>query len=255
MSCPGKAFFFGEYAALVGAPSLVVALEPRFTLGHGRPLGHHGPIGKLRAVLGDPPWLHDCLFFDPYQGAGGFGASGAEALLVARQAGIQNWPALIEAIKDGSGADMYAQLHGGAWHNGQQQWERFASYKLRLYGVSHLGRKVKTHEHLSQFDRSLLGPIKKVMQSMEEAFFSGSRAQLGSTMMHAGDTLMELGLECEQMHADRLFFQSLPGVLGTKGAGAMQSDALWVLSDTSVDEEARQRGFRLFDLSYQKGIL
>src|SRR5690606_19354251 len=88
-SCPSKTFLTGEYAVLCGAPGLVLTHEPRFELivstnGTGVVQGIHpqSPAGywvRTSRVFFESM---DVIFTDPFSGAGGFGASGAQFLLV-----------------------------------------------------------------------------------------------------------------------------------------------------------------------------
>jgi len=96
LSVPGKTFLVGEYLALSGGPSLLVATEPRFVLRvkavapRGRaahPFAAASPAGRyLSRVIRDSEMFE---FQDPHQGAGGLGASSAQfALLYAWQNNI-----------------------------------------------------------------------------------------------------------------------------------------------------------------------
>jgi mevalonate kinase len=113
-SVPGKIFLLGEYAALVGKPSIVATLSPRFELFYEGPCQEHtqelsqescgasadavfpfalhSPAGKLwRSVRKKDPsfcaqWLNGSgkwTWKDPFEGKGGFGASTAQFILMA----------------------------------------------------------------------------------------------------------------------------------------------------------------------------
>jgi mevalonate kinase len=113
LSVPSKTYLTGEYAVLVGGSALVLNTGPRFELrasrikaanaGNSRDLEKSGAQNRDVAALGDgevagipegspahgwlkqrEPLLRDwCLeFVDPHAGRGGFGASGAQFVLV-----------------------------------------------------------------------------------------------------------------------------------------------------------------------------
>ncbi len=152
-SIPSKAFLLGEYGVLKGAPAILFALTPRFHLCVKK---EHDPQACQRRVLPDPcteaawhshapagrllNWLESeklsqpfsFLFWDPFEGAGGLGASSALFGMVyfayARELSHQlrpSWKAawklyrklcgedsLDEAVLP-SGADLIAQWQGG----------------------------------------------------------------------------------------------------------------------------------------------
>lgn len=82
-SIPAKTFFLGEYAAIAGAPAIILTTSPCFEVTLVDELGLQGihpdsPAGRLWAQ-------HDhmdngLLWQDPYHGRGGLGASSAQFL-------------------------------------------------------------------------------------------------------------------------------------------------------------------------------
>src|SRR4051812_36096175 len=93
LSVPAKTFLVGEYLALSGGPSLVITTLPRFELETDpqalrNPFAFASPAGKL--------WESDPLkpklkFRDPFEEAGGLGASTAQfALLYAALRGKES---------------------------------------------------------------------------------------------------------------------------------------------------------------------
>ena len=87
---PSKTFLTGEYAVLVGGPSLVVNTKPQFQLnvtlcekkGICRGLHKKSPAGLWIQKHSDLFQLMDIVFLDPHEGRGGFGASTAQFLAV-----------------------------------------------------------------------------------------------------------------------------------------------------------------------------
>lgn len=126
-SAPAKVFVLGEYAVLAGAPAIVAAVGPRFSLRVSRggsmgvgggvsPFDSASPAGKLhaRAIENFAERGHrldlELRFEDPFLGAGGFGASSAQFILAYRAfAEACGWsPDWANAL------GMYRELTGGA---------------------------------------------------------------------------------------------------------------------------------------------
>ena len=108
----------------------------------------------------------------------------------------------------------------------------------------------------------------KLISSLEEVLLQGIAAvrendspTLGRVMNEYADVLFRSGLEIEATHQDRLALESVPGVLGVKGTGALQADGVLILMRPKADrsevlELARSRGLHLVSegLSCQMGI-
>jgi hypothetical protein len=85
---------------------------------------------------------------------------------------------------------------------------------------------------------------------------------LGHAMEDYAQILREFDLECDATFEDRQALRKLPGVLGVKGSGALQSDLVLVLMEPrslhqkEVIEAAAQRGLKLVSegLTCQIGI-
>lgn len=261
-SAPSKVFILGEYAVLVGLPALVLCHGPRFTL--RAPFRSEKPT---RFALESPAgllikWVRSQKasarivdqvfeFQDPYQGAGGFGASSAQfGLLYYYFANSMGWPLawfemwqlyreLTTASGKGlppSGADVAAQWQGGAVvfnrFQCQEVWGAFPWKNFLIFSAtSQEGRKVASHEHLATLeekaiDRSQLSPsLEKGMSAVS----SGDVTALGTAIQEYAEVLNKLGFESSAAREDRLALQSIQGVAGVKGSGALLSDAVLVL--------------------------
>src|SRR5690606_39000184 len=100
---PSKTFLLGDYLSLLGGPALLLNTEPRFQglLESIQPTVKSSAIADKIQAIEPYPGIHpqspagkflqrhasdfaDCnlTFFDPHQGAGGFGASSAQFLMV-----------------------------------------------------------------------------------------------------------------------------------------------------------------------------
>jgi mevalonate kinase len=295
-SIPGKTFILGEYAILGGLPAIVAAVSPRFSLqpGPGVPAPFHpeSPAGKL---LSGTRSSHDFpfVFHDPLGGAGGFGASTAQfALSYYAVAHAEGWSLAWQDVwkkyrelATGSGADLMTQWLGGivrcqvsplgvpsvealpefAPRFGQSKGFHWSD--LMVFSASHqTGRKTATHHHLDglkgdQFTR-VLEKLRAPLDAGFAAIQNGDGVQLGQALGDYADVLKEAGLEIEPTFRDRQALSKIPGVLGVKGTGANQSDAIIVLADSNprykeqITEAALSRGLKLVSsgLTMENGI-
>ena len=263
----GKVFVLGEYAALAGRPALVAAVGPRFELSIGgtRVFDESTPAARLLKWARQQGASTSDLkftFLDPHGGSGGFGASTAQfALVYLALADDMRWPKEWQSIwrlyrslmADGgaltpSGADLVAQWQGGVSLfdptdlkcvdvTASMKWSNL----LVFSATAQPGRKVPTHEHLQALFRSggFMGPNEKLLGGLEEPLLhgissvrDGDARGLGEAMDEYADVLWTWDLEAPAAHEDRLQLRGLPGVLGVKGAGALQSDVILILMDS-----------------------
>jgi mevalonate kinase len=275
-SIPGKVFLLGEYAVLMGLPCVAVALGPRFQARYvpGGSLGEihpESPAGKLLAwsektVSPDvrQKSLKDLTFEDPLKGAGGFGASTAQFALVYQALGANagwdlSWSAAWKLyreltrketeLKSPSGADLVSQWRGGVtWFNPSalvvDDLLGCADFSgLMIFSATgQAGRKVATHTHLDSLNaKDWQRTLEPITQAGVRAIRAGQLQGLGQAMSDYAQALNGLGLEILSTTADRQALAALPGVLGVKGAGAMQADAVLVLVDPAAGAEARDQ--------------
>ncbi len=290
-SVPGKIFILGEYAVLAGLPALVAAVGPRFQV---RPIGGSAtgwPAGA--PVFRFLSWARGrgfsevpFEFTDPFQGAGGFGASTAQFALAYQltcraDAGWQEvWKLYRELMSSDpvlpSGADLVAQWEGGVVYfdpthlTCENFGKRFDWSNLLIFSATHQpGRKVPTHEHLRKlseegFPRSrkqMVDDLNVLLQRGIQAVRENNAEYLGKTMSDYAVVLHREGCEVKATTDDRLALAEHPNVLGVKGTGALQSDALIVLMRKgsergSLLELANRRGLRLVSegLAFEPGV-
>lgn len=276
-SVPGKVFLLGEYAVLAGAPALIAAIPPRFSLSRAsfpgsRESAFHpeSPAGRsslVRANAGGWHWL------DPASGDGGFGASTAQFALAAAASGVFDPETLWREYRrvhgragvPPSGADLMAQVHGGvvefrsdgASCSVRQHGASLTQVHLLVLQASHQeGRKTATHHHLSRVTPVVVEQICSVVQPILEralrAFAGADAHAFAACLEDYADGLSRFGLEVDAARADRGVLAQIPGVLGVKGAGALQSDALVLVIDPTVLDWAyfqqilQKRGLRLW---------
>ena len=258
------------------------------------------PLGRLMHwahKMGLPPLEFE--FEDPWSGAGGFGASTAQFamgyLAYSLLEGVQGdwlkaWKLYRELMGDQSivpsGADLVAQWQGAVcyFNPSQQQCEVLGSNpdgvsfdssfwsSLMVFSATGLaGRKVPTHEHLEQLSQKgflihnsiFLKTLEKIIHDGIIAIDQRDHTAFGAAMNAYAQTLHENGLEVEATAEDRKILGKIPGVLGVKGAGALQSDAILVLvgpeslNRSQVIEVAHSLGLRQVTdgLTYERGVV
>jgi mevalonate kinase len=279
-SIPGKVFLLGEYAVLAGLSCIVVSLGPDFQAfykegGSLQEFHPESPAGKLLAWAEKTvsesirkEALTDLTFVDPWKGAGGFGASTAQFALIyyalgARAGWELSWSAAWKLyreltrkeseLKSPSGADLVAQWRGGVtwFHPAALRAEDVQSLAdfsgLMIFSATgQVGRKVATHTHLDSLTaESWQRELDPVTQVGIQAIRNGDLSGLGRAMNDYAQALHRLGLEISSTTADRQAISSLPGVLGVKGAGALQADAVLVLMDPKASFSDRERVLKL----------
>lgn len=218
------------------------------------------PLGRLQTYLekkDDPCSSLPFQFEDPLRGRGGLGASTAQFALAYAAATSDSekkpawqtvWNLYQELMADPnssvypSGADLVAQWEGGLIlfdpmrKKCQKLKPNFGSVQLLVFSATHqLGRKVLTHEHLSWMSKKdfpssfLFSKLEHKIDDALTAFKKDDFFRLGQMMNEYGDILSEFNLELPITREDRQSFRNLPGVLGVKGTGALQADAILVL--------------------------
>jgi len=262
---PGKTFLLGEYLALSGGPSLVVATNPQFVVDFQFGIGTHvfdnnSPAGRY--IAANQNFFKDfkIYFSDPYQ-RGGFGASTAEFLGVVcfhkffkdmrkqksftyvkdMAATMDFWNVYRDMHKDDkvppSGADLIGQIVGGlsvydASRSAIQVYDwPFDNVAVALYKTSF---KIKTHDHLRTLDESLV-PLDMLRSKMTDALeglvtkdfkrFSEASRQFTKRLNDAKLVMPEVLKRCEDI-------EKIPGVLMARGCGAMGADVIAVYGET-----------------------
>jgi hypothetical protein len=263
---------------LSGLPALVAAISPRFTLAANDsdvPPAFHpsSPAGRLLSHFGSTLSLE---FSDPYLESGGFGASTAQFAL--SYLAIQGrrpqapeteewrevWTLYRKLLSDQqivrSGADLVGQWCGGVtlFDPDARRVESFSNAldwtQLLVFSATRQkGRKVRTHDHLQTLAHIQLpfGELGKVLGEGIEALKKKDAASFGASWIRYAEVLRNNNLEADATHEDRRAMQYLPGVIGVKGAGALQADAVICLLDPNranradIIRKAEKRGLLL----------
>lgn len=253
-SVPGKCFLLGEYVALKGGPSLVMAMAPEFELQmelssepRAEGINPSSPAGRFIRENKNFFAQHFVRFVDPYDGRGGLGASAAQFALAYAALDEQNqkgqqginlqkaWNqyrqySQLDLGESPSGADLVGQVAGGIsefrrddFSLKQREWP-FSDVAMMLIRT---GEKVATHTHLRD---TKLGDLSKLSQLSEA----------GSRLLAQGDREFFVTTKEFQRELERLSlmtsrsrdlvseWEALPGVIAARGCGAMGADFVLV---------------------------
>ena len=247
---PAKTFFLGEYAAIEGAPAIILTTEPCFELtltDEPNLLGIHpdSPAGRFWAQQGHVN--HGLSWHDPYGGCGGLGASSAQWLgAYYASLHLQNKPfsrddmleRYFESAWQGigmrpSGYDVLAQsLHGCVYiHREQAQCNTYAwPFPDLAFILLHTGKKLATHHHLQSL--TLTGKIQQlanIVESAKNAFESADSERIIDAVNAYHQALCEQNLVAN--HSLQLIdsLKNNSAILTIKGCGALGADVLLLL--------------------------
>lgn len=286
LSAPGKSFLCGEYLALVGGPSLILATGPRFQLkvrkasgegGATSPFHPEGPAGMFIQKHPDFFRKYQLEFNNPYS-VGGFGASTAEYLMVralcqfgeglttehqldldVRQALVDYRDLHLGRELPPSGADMVGQACGWVTaferRSGRIQVFPWSFHNLG-FALFSTGTKLPTHEYLASVrptqDAAFLQSLERLdepCQKIWDSFYRGAEGQFLIGLNEVSRRLEDLGLQTERTRAACAGLREMPGLRAAKGCGAMGADVILVVYDK---REARPR--EVIDFAHSLGL-
>ena len=249
-SIPAKTFFLGEYAAITGAPAILLTTTPCFELTLTETSGlngihPHSPAGRF--------WIahnHDergLSWHDPYNGCGGLGASSAQWLAacfahhylqkksITREQLLQLY---FKSVWQGegtrpSGYDMLAQsLHGCVYINHKKN--QYSTYDWPFSDLAfillHTGQKLATHHHLQSLTlTNKIDSLVAIIDAATVAFESADSTRIIESVNAYHQCLMQHHLVAD--HSLQLIdlLSKQDDVLAMKGCGAMGADVLLVL--------------------------
>ncbi len=238
------------------------------------------PAGRLERSLSSG--IPHFEFHDAYQENGGFGASTAQfALSYALMGGARSsWQEIYKRYRElmaaenelpPSGADLVAQWLGGVVYfdpekmECQQLSQIFPWNRLMIFSAAHqAGRKVATHEHLKVLERSgIFKPGHKLVEELS-AITRAAYAEIvqdkpggpdqtekfGELLSAYGEGLAQAGLELAATSREKARLSAVSGVLGVKGAGAMQADGIVVWTSKDCARALVLEKARALDLKY-----
>ncbi len=264
---PGKTFFLGEYAVLEGGPAITIAHQPYFllsdtALSHSQIEPYHvhpkSPAGLLQQSL-KADKESSCLFYDPYH-LGGLGASSAEFLshyirkhdLNALSNTYELWKMLqkfreltqTEQGKPPSGIDLIAQFAGSITVIEQSSHQ--VTYKTHgwpfkdlAFMLIHTGKKINTHDHLAELQHIPSEELSSIVHTAQKAFAAQDSKALVECVNQYRATLENAKLLAE--HSKKLIncLKSYPGIVASKGCGALGADLVCIL--VQADKKAAVR--------------
>lgn len=248
-SFPSKTFLLGEYAVLGGGPALVLAHAPLFQGSFGAGAEPAFPSGSPAYRLAQSLSLDPArfTFLDPHQKRGGFGASGAEFLTVAKlhpqapEGQAFAWFArelYFAHGGSGSGVDLLVQGFGKLGpvlvRLEEKQLELLPATLGAELILFHTGLKLPTHEHLRSLSPSAMLRFAPEVERAQAALRQQDLASFASALRAFAQGLAESGFVAPHTAAALRPLQGMEGVLAAKGCGAMGSDVILVLGQGAI---------------------
>ncbi len=274
-----KTFFVGEYAVLEHFSGIVLSTSPRFELTCER-VGENieGGSLQLNCSLGGERALsrliskneellnpYNINFIDPHNRCGGFGASSARFLMLARL--IKELKGekfcIFETIRlfqdlgfdennqnslKPSGADIATQFVGGVGIlNQDEQGEKavtsinwvFDELRCLIFKTS---CKVDTGRHLEGLNSSFatcgaISPLRALVQTGVQAFFEKKSTDIIDVVNEYSNVMNKIGLTHDYTNNLLSQMRGHDVVLAVKGCGAMAADVVIVLCKVGNENE------------------
>lgn len=271
---PAKTFLVGEYAALVGAPALVLTTTPCFELSTTHEVGSdaihpESPAGRWWANHPMPTAGFD--WHDPYQGIGGLGASSAQflaAYLATQASNADDLSAMLDAYYQSawqglgvrpSGYDVLAQSqHQVVYIHRQKNQIETYSWGFQDIGflLLHSGKKLATHEHLqTSILPESMETLTHIVEEAKIAFQTTDSQRLVDAVNHYHDELKVLNRVADNTITAIKNLCKKNNIVAAKGCGAMGADVfLLVVPAETLDLQAnqlQQQGWRVLATSRQ----
>jgi len=252
-SIPAKTFFLGEYAAIAGAPAIILTTDPCFELTLTDIPGLQGihpdsPAGQLWTQQGQSDM--GLSWYDPYNGCGGLGASSAQwlgayhAIHHLQKKTMCRDDMLTAYFKSAwqgvgirpSGYDVLAQsLHGCVYiHREQEQCLTYAwPFDDLAFILLHTGKKLATHHHLESLTMTTnIEPLVAIVESAKSAFELADSARIIDSVNAYHQCLLQQNLVANHSLSLIESLKKNRDVLAIKGCGAMGADVLLLLVPT-----------------------
>lgn len=240
---PAKTFLLGEYAALTGAPAIVLTTTPCFELSltnQGLLEGIHpeSPAGRWWSQHSLAP--AGLKWFDPYEGIGGLGASSAQFLAVYNATSTSitaDMSAMLDAYYQvswqgeglkPSGYDVLAQAqHQAVYINRQNNQIEVYPWVFDdlAFLLLHSGKKLATHEHLqTTILPESMERLSSIVEQAKIAFQTANSQQLIQAINHYYAELKVLNLVADNTLTAIDKFCEEKNILAAKGCGALGAD-------------------------------
>jgi mevalonate kinase len=265
-SAKSKTFLVGEYAVLFGGSAVLLATEPEFKL-----LANKTTTGESLAGVSNGSAAHkfylahknifknlSIKFVDPFNGAGGLGASSAQFVLLYKlylylnrcrfdiNSFLEEYKTLA-AGKAGSlrpsGADCLTQYYNHNIyfnsHDGSTRKIEWSFPNLD-FAIFRTGFKVATHEHLRELRYLDISELREFSSGVLQSFVDGDERSLVKNIHNFFNVLKKMQLTLE--HTSDLVekFLKLDGVLAAKGCGAMGADTIIAIFSRERKDSVRK---------------
>lgn len=263
MKIPSKTYLLGEYIVLDAGPCLILNTPPYFEVNITKEVQETKHTFHPQSSAG--LWIQKNAhffentqidFFDPHQGKGGFGASGAEFLAVyAAQHGIEKNIDWLEKMLESywgvvgrtdailpSGADVVAQACDSEnldpqvsssviyWHRAKKQLDNLIwSFPDLSYCLIRSGYKCPTHQNLKKIPAHIVNEMNQVVEEGYKAFQSKNAPHFVDAIKNYADWMKKEGCLFEKTEEliQLLYRSELIEV--AKGCGALGADVILVL--------------------------
>lgn len=276
-TCPGKVFLMGEYLALQGGPVIGFGVEPRFELIVEKKTSNENSECEIQGIPhGSPAFLfleknREILqaqypgsrirFLDPYGGAGGFGASGAQFLFayeLVKESMSHDYGLfpendlkdllaqyfqqayLPEAFFQPSGADLVVQKTGGflLWNKNQGRIEKLSWHFQNLdFLIFHTGKKVATHQHIQSLKNFPTLTLEKIVSDCAQSLRESREDIFLQNMNLWNQELQKNGWICPETSEKLQELKKNPLVLAAKGCGALGADLIFLVCEKKYKQD------------------
>ncbi len=245
-----KTFLLGEYGVLKDSPSLILTTDPAFILNIEDGEGFEGLRGPILNFIENKLEVSKKIkFIDPWEESGGFGASSAQFALLYKyfHSNAINSSTVCEVLKEyrkyfwnceglaPSGHDVLAQMlgHKGiCWIDPVEGKFEPVPFLLEGYDliVTKTNQKIATHQHLNQLQVVNL-ELREIVTQAKEGLENNNLLQLVSAIEEQNRILSENHLICDETLKKRAELESIPGVVITKGCGALGADTILIVCE------------------------
>jgi len=263
---PSKTFLAGEYNVLFGGQAIILCTKPYFHISlepktNAKQSSSFHPKSPAAKYLLDNKEIFDghiVTVHDPHNKKGGFGASGAHflgvfllnQLLKDSEFDINKvdqkklldtfWNYYPDGQTKPSGADIIAQLNGfiSCFSTKDCNVEKLAwNFKDIGFYVFPTYNKVDTHSHVSNISIDYDNSINQTVINISKAIKDSNSSNLIKYLNEFKEYQINKGLVAKESFDMLKTLDAAPGVLFSKGCGALGADVILVIVDKNFDKE------------------